>query len=312
MQVLVIDDSPDNVDLITQILEVEHDVLRSSGGSGGLAMARERRPDLILLDYNMPGMNGAEVLRRLRTDNNTRDIPVIFLSARDMDSGHVLLGLEYGVFDYLNKPVNAQLLRVKIGLVARVLQAEQAARVSDLQLQEAIDCMPCGVSIMGSDLRLTSFNRTFQDLLEFPEGRFRPGSGLDEVLRFNAGRGEYGPGEIEAQVAERLALARRFEAHAFERTRPDGTVVEVRGNPLPGGGFVTLYTDVTVDRRLRQSLTRSAAEEKALGTLLRLSLEDSPMEEYLQRTLDSAMTAVPWLELLPKGGIFLTEDEGRG
>jgi hypothetical protein len=68
---------------------------------------------------------------------------------------------------------------------------------------------------------------------------------LEQAFRFNAKRGEYGPGDIDAHVQERIELAKRFEPHVFERQRPDGTIIEISGHPMAGGGFVTTYTDVS-------------------------------------------------------------------
>ena len=65
---------------------------------------------------------------------------------------------------------------------------------------------------------------------------------LEMILRVNAVRGEYGPGDPDEQVRTRLDLARKAEPHMFERIRPDGTVIEVRGTPIPGGGFITTMT----------------------------------------------------------------------
>ena len=81
---------------------------------------------------------------------------------------------------------------------------------------------------------------------------------MEAALRFNAERGDYGPGDVDEQVRERLDLARKFEAHQFERERPDGTVVEIRGRPVTGGGFVTVttYTDITDRKRAEQELAR--------------------------------------------------------
>ena len=86
----------------------------------------------------------------------------------------------------------------------------------------------------------------------------RPGTGLADLYRFNAERGEYGPGDHDEQVRMRMEIARRFEPYRFERERPGGMVLEERGMPLDAGGFVTIYTDLTELRqreRAQPSLT---------------------------------------------------------
>jgi PAS domain S-box-containing protein len=131
-------------------------------------------------------------------------------------------------------------------------------------LATAIDHMDQGVSIVGADLRLVGVNRRFREILEFPESMCRPGTPMDVFFRYNAQRGDYGPGEVEEQVRTRMERARRFEAHHFERERPDGTVLEVRGTPVPGGGLVTQYTDVTRRVRYERALRASEARKSAI------------------------------------------------
>lgn len=127
-------------------------------------------------------------------------------------------------------------------------------------LENLIEHMDQGVSVMDADLRVVGTNRRFRELLAFPESLCRPGTPLETFFRYNAARGDYGPGDVEEQVRTRMELARKFEAHRFERERPDGTVLEIRGLPIPGGGFVTLYTDVT--QRMRSERALKASEER--------------------------------------------------
>lgn len=118
-----------------------------------------------------------------------------------------------------------------------------------IALQEAVfEAMAQGISVIDADLRIAAFNRRFLELLELPADRVRVGDSFESLVRFNAERGEYGEGDVEAQVQSLVAAARRFEPHALERVRPNGTILEIRGQPLAGGGFVTTYTDVTALR----------------------------------------------------------------
>ena len=140
-------------------------------------------------------------------------------------------------------------------------------------LQATLEHLSQGVSVIDRDLRLCAWNTRFLDLLGFPREFGQVGKAFVDFVRYNAARGEYGPGDPAQQVRERLALARRFEPHCFERTRPDGRVLEIRGTPMPGGGFVTTYTDVTERKRsgdaLRQSEAhlRQAQKMEAIGRL---------------------------------------------
>lgn len=114
---------------------------------------------------------------------------------------------------------------------------------------DALDYLDQGMTVFDHELRLVACNKRMLELLELPESLAKTNQHLSELFRFNAQRGEYGEGDIDALVAERVALAKDFQPHVFDRIRPDGTIIEVRGNPMKkNGGFVTTYTDVTEQR----------------------------------------------------------------
>lgn len=124
-------------------------------------------------------------------------------------------------------------------------------------LERTLENMDQGISMVDRELRVIAFNQKFLELLQLPPERFKLGYHMEEAFRYNAERGEYGPGDVEQQVWERLELSRRFEPHHFERVRPDGTVIEIHGTPLPNkSGFVTTYTDITVRKQAQEELRR--------------------------------------------------------
>ncbi|WP_175482116.1 PAS-domain containing protein [Gemmobacter aquatilis] len=121
-------------------------------------------------------------------------------------------------------------------------------------VMEGLGHLAQGITVFDADLRLVAWNAQFLETLGYPPDLAFEGADFASFIRFNALRGEYGPGDPEAQVAERVAVARRFEKHQVERRRPDGSVIQVTGTPLPSGGFVTTYTDVTAVRRQEERL----------------------------------------------------------
>ena len=127
-------------------------------------------------------------------------------------------------------------------------------------LQAALDLIDQGFTLFDSDLRMLAWNKTFMRLLGFPPQMGYVGAPFESFLRFNAENGEYGSSDPQRSVDDRLRLARTFEPHEFERSRPDGTVLRVRGVPVPGHGFVTLYSDITAQR----SAERLIGEHNAL------------------------------------------------
>ena len=152
--------------------------------------------------------------------------------------------------------------------ITELKRREQDLRHQSLLLQSTLENMDQGLSVVDADLRLVAFNQRFLDLLGFPPELGQVGTPFAEFIRYNAQRGEYGPGDVEKQVRERVELARRFEPHCLERVRSDGRILEIRGNPMPGGGFVTTYADVTERKRVEEAYRQARDQaEKAYGDL---------------------------------------------
>ncbi|MBL8328191.1 MAG: PAS-domain containing protein, partial [Hyphomicrobiaceae bacterium] len=127
-------------------------------------------------------------------------------------------------------------------------------------LQAGLDHIHQGITIFDGELKMVGWNQRFLELLDFPESLAFEGATFESFMRFNAERGEYGPGDIETQVRTRVAEAARFLPHELERVRPDGLVLQVKGSPLPGGGFVAVYTDVTEQRSRERMLEKRISE----------------------------------------------------
>lgn len=121
-------------------------------------------------------------------------------------------------------------------------------------LLAGLDHLDIGFTVVDAQLCLVAANRRFQELLECPDWLVQPGMSLAQGFRYLAERGEYGAGDVDELVRQRMALAAQFVPHRFERVRPDGVILEVVGQPLPGGGMVTTYTDVTVPRQRERAL----------------------------------------------------------
>ncbi|CAK8716158.1 Response regulator receiver domain-containing protein [Candidatus Electrothrix aarhusensis] len=128
---LLIDDDFAHLQLMKTTLEKEYTVSIASTGVHGLELAAERKPDLILLDLSMPGMDGYEVCKRLKENPVTRKITVIFVSARD-DKDDEYRGFTLGAVDYINKPINLQILNARITAQLRLKQLiDQQKKQSD-------------------------------------------------------------------------------------------------------------------------------------------------------------------------------------
>jgi PAS domain S-box-containing protein len=142
-------------------------------------------------------------------------------------------------------------------------QIEQSNRL----MQVILDNLPCGLSVFDGDLRLVSHNPLYRKLLDFPDTLFsKYPPEFEDFIRFNAERGDYGPGHVDTLVAAIVERARHPTPHRLERTRPNGTTIEIIGAPMPEGGFVTTYTDITERKQ-------AEAEAHHAETMLRASID---------------------------------------
>jgi signal transduction histidine kinase/Na+/proline symporter len=137
-------------------------------------------------------------------------------------------------------------------------EASQQARLKQSLLEAALQNMSQGISVVDRELRLIAWNHRYADLFDFPPGLLLSGVPVEELVRFNARRGLAGPGDPELEVQKRLAHMRAGTPYVAERRFPDGSVIEIHGNPMPGGGFVATFTDVTASRRSEAELRRAA------------------------------------------------------
>src|SRR5574340_1175675 len=126
--ILVVDDTPENIDVLRGILGADYTVKVANSGQLALKIAAAQLPDLVLLDVMMPGMDGYEVCRQLKADPLTRAIPVIFITARGETEDEVQ-GLGLGAADYLAKPVVPAVVKARV-------QTQLALHRAQLELEE--------------------------------------------------------------------------------------------------------------------------------------------------------------------------------
>ncbi|HIF9434441.1 TPA: PAS domain-containing hybrid sensor histidine kinase/response regulator [Photobacterium damselae] len=149
-------------------------------------------------------------------------------------------------------------------LEGRNMQLEEVATIVDEAselfdfsrglLQGAIEHISQGIAVVDKKLYLVAWNQRYLELFHFPAGLIQVGRPIEDVIRHNAQMGLCGPGDPEWHVAKRVEHLKRGTAHTSSRIRPDGQVIEVQGNPMPGGGFVMSFTDITAFRQAEAAL----------------------------------------------------------
>ena len=158
----------------------------------------------------------------------------------------------------------------------------QAAQQADTGLSRSLEHLAQGVVIIDAQLNLVAWNSRYIELFRFPPELVQVGRPIADLFRHNAQRGLLGPGPIEEAITRRLAHLRSGTPHLRESEKEDGTVLEIRGNPLPDGGFVTSYADIT-------SYKNAARELRSLADALEHRVEERTRDlEIAKREAEDA------------------------
>ena len=180
-------------------------------------------------------------------------------------------------------------------------------------LLAGFDLLDQAIAVFDATPKLVTWNKAMLRLLDFPESLVRVGTPFEEFVRFNVQRGEYSggarnPTEVERLVAERMAAVRAFQPHNAERTRPNGQVLSIRGVPIPNLGFVTVWTDITEQRRYEQLIESQNAEletrvrgrtaelEAAKTRLDNVAGQLTRSEQRLRRILDTIPAMIAYVD----------------
>lgn len=138
IRLLIVDDEPINIDILSSILGADYELRAATSGEKAIAVAKKQLPDLILLDMVMPGMDGVSVCEALKADESTKGIPIIFVTSMG-DAENEERGLQAGAVDYISKPVSPPVVkaRVKIHiqnvLTVRFLEDLLSSRTTNIE-----------------------------------------------------------------------------------------------------------------------------------------------------------------------------------
>ena len=190
-------------------------------------------------------------------------------------------------------------------------------------LQTTVESLVQGVSVVDSELRLVAWNKRYMEIFNYPERFLYVGCPIQRVYRFNAERGFLGSGtqDREEQINKRLDWLRGGNTYRLERSLPDGTVIDIRGTPLPHGGFVTTYIDITDFKDVVTQLQEAKIELEAKvasgsQTLsetnarlrqenrLRAQVESSLRDAHLSRTRFMSATSHDLLQPINAARLF--------
>jgi len=236
--ILIADDQPDNLLLLARYLENEgYNYIKAKDGRETLQKIRRETPDLVLLDVNMPHMDGFAVLEEMRADPAIRNIPVIILTAARLDSMDIQLGLNLGADDYITKPFDRQELFARIHTKLRVKEAEDEVRKLAGQtvlrqnrlLTAAAEIASAATSTLDLNKLLVIAVELIQEKFEFYQtSMFLIEPGMDiAVLRASAGQG----GNRLPVNKHHLAVGSKSLVGTATATRQPVVVMDVENHP---------------------------------------------------------------------------------
>jgi len=295
----IINSSPgDLAPVFDTILEKAHNLCGSGGGALVLSDGERFRAVAVhgltnqFAEFARRPFRANPITQRLRQGERVVHIPDVVAMASQWDHRVVDAHLQAGTRAILAVPLRKEeavlgyisAARPEVGafadreisllenFAAQAVIAMDNARLLDeirqrqAELRVTFDNMGDGVVMFDSKLRLAAWNRNFQKLLDLPETFLAERPSYAEYFRYLVDRGEYGSADLEEELSR--AVEDTTRDMRFERTRPDGRVIEVRRNAVPGGGFVLIYGEIT-ERKRAEAEIRGARDtaEKALREL---------------------------------------------
>lgn len=160
-------------------------------------------------------------------------------------------------------------------------ESSQARQFNEDLLNTTIEHINQGISVIDENYQLVAWNSRYLELYKYPKNFIRVGRPVEDMIRHNALVGECGPGSAEMHIKKRLDFMRSGATHSFQRYRADGSVLQIQGQPLPSGGFVSSFTDITeykkAERELRE--TNENLEQLVTGRTQELSLVNDKLQQ---------------------------------
>jgi len=298
LKILIIDDTPTNIQLLGEALEKDYCVQIAISGKKGLQLAQKNPPDLILLDIMMPEMDGNEVCRRLKQDDNLKHIPIIFITALN-DRETEIQSLALGAADFLHKPINISIAHLRIhnildrdAMRRELVIKEQQQRLAVSVFNHSHDGIIISnannqiIEVNAAFLRITGYQLT--DVLN-KNPRFLQSGKQDDafyqnmwahLLKHNHWTGEF--------------WNKHKEGHLFAAQTSISVIRDSAGNI---DHFVAVFSDITLRKTHEQALKRIAYFDELTGLPNRTLLSDRMSQGVAQTQRNKKIMAVCFLDL---------------
>ena len=225
----------------------------------------------------------AQLIQQLSVDVN-----------RASSSGYASQALIERVNKLLAAQVGAPSARILLGAIADtggdalpelvdwVEEASQSFQFNHEVLQSSVQNIEQGISVLDEKLKLLAWNDRYIEIFNYPKGFLKAGMPITDILSYNAQRGlfsvsniESNPHAVQSEINKRVSFMLDGSRHKFIRKQPDGKVIELNGAPLPGGGYVTTYSDITEYIAIQQQLENAKAELETRVAIRTAELEEA-------------------------------------
>lgn len=277
--ILIVDDKQENIFSLTTVLH-QHGFSTDTAESGETALKKLLKNDyaLIILDVQMPGMDGFEVAEAVTGLNKTKDIPIIFLSAVNTDKKFITKGFESGAVDYLTKPVDADILILKVRNFYRLYekttalkQAEKALKETVLDLQKTLEALPQLAFTTDRNGELEYANQQWLEFAtsknEFPQ---TPQGSFKQLWKNLVNKSQF----VETEIALKKISDGQFYYHLL------------RATPLTVNGFITRWvgtlTSIHEQKLMNEILERKVAERtrELLEANRELEISNADLQQF--------------------------------
>ena len=245
-RILLADDNADMREYVRRLLSDRYVVKAVAEGSLALAVARAERPDLIITDVMMPGLDGFSLLRKLRQDSQTATIPVIMLSARAGEEARVE-GIQSGADDYLVKPFGARELKARVSGHIELARARREAAAADERAALVLESITDAFLSLDSDWRLTYTNAAAERIIGFSRWEL---VGKNHWDVFPASVGTIVEVEFRRAMTEQVSVEFENFDHPYKKW------FGVRAYPTREGGLSVFFRDIT-DRKLAENAAQA-------------------------------------------------------
>jgi len=270
-KILIVDDRPDNLLVMEAVLKdsPEYQILTASSGLAAIELVRQHPFALILLDIQMPQMDGYETARRIKQMDQGKDVPIIMVTAIYTEDPHVLKGYEVGAIDYVAKPFNPDILRAKVGIYANLFFKSQQLIAQNKYLREAerlleeeantrtiFETLPIGVMVADKSGKIHQMNKEATQIWG--------GAKLVDLNHYDEYRGWWaGNGRLieshEWGLARAFAKGETAQYEIINIESFDGTrkTILYSASPIRNGhikGAVAVLQDITHQREVEMAL----------------------------------------------------------